>query len=332
MVVVLCLEVVAAGVFVIRRRNKAVVTLSLASVVALAFFLTTYTPEPLPAPAALAAAVPAASPPPGVAAYQLPTAVIHRSAAFAYRGGSFFDARDFAMAAVLVEHPRGDVLIDSGLARGIDEQLVEMMPLPFRMATDLARGRSVVEQLDAAGYDRRRLRNILLTHAHWDHISGAVDLPDVPILITAEERQFVASGGWVMAFARRLPSTRFIDYGFEETPFLGFPRSHDLYGDGAIVIVPAPGHTPGSVIVFVTSSNGQRVALVGDLAWQREGILEREERPWFMRQLADVDSGEVRQGLLRMSAILARAPDLQVVPAHDARAYEHLPRLTAHPR
>src|SRR6185436_1780133 len=119
------------------------------------------------------------------------------------------------------------------------------------------------------------------------------DLPDVPVLITAEERQFVANGGWVMAFARRLPSTRFIDYGFEETPFLGFPRSHDLYGDGAIVIVPAPGHTPGSVIVFVTESNGQRVAFVGDLAWQREAILEREERPWFMRQLADVDAGQV---------------------------------------
>jgi transposase len=41
-------------------------------------------------------------------------------------------------------------------------------------------------------------------------------------------------------------------------PYLGFPESHGVYGDGSIVVVPAPGHTPGGVITFVTPHNGTR--------------------------------------------------------------------------
>jgi glyoxylase-like metal-dependent hydrolase (beta-lactamase superfamily II) len=66
--------------------------------------------------------------------------------------------------------------------------------------------------------------------------------------------------------------------GSKGGPYLGFPTSHDVYGDGSIVAVPAPGHTPGSVIIFVTLYNETRYALVGDLVWQLGGITLREER------------------------------------------------------
>jgi len=68
-------------------------------------------------------------------------------------------------------------------------------------------------------------------------------------------------------------------------------------------------------------------ALLGDLVWQREGITEREERPWLQRTLADLDPNAVREGMLRMSAILARIPDLTLVPAHDLRGFAEMPQL-----
>jgi glyoxylase-like metal-dependent hydrolase (beta-lactamase superfamily II) len=282
--------------------------------------------SPLPPPAPLTVGLPSADPPPGMALVQLPTGVTHRSAAFAYRGGSFGDRREFVMTAVLVRHPRGDLLIDTGFGRRIDEHF-EAMPLPFRLATSYTRGVAAADQLDAAGYDRARLRGIVLTHAHWDHVSGIPDFPGTPVLVPEEERRFIDEGGFVADVARSLGEVSYETYDFEGGEYLGFPRSHDVHGDGSIVSVPAPGHTPGSVIVFVALPGGRRYAFVGDLVWQREGITLREERPWLQRTLADADPEAVRVQLSRMAAISARFPEITLVPAHDARGFAEIPGL-----
>ena len=306
------------------KRMKVVVAMAALSAVAL--FASTFLSSPLPQPAPLAAALPTASPPADMAVYQLPTGVTHRSAGFGYRGGSFLDARDFAMTAVLVKHPRGDLLVDTGFGNAIASQ-IQMMPFWFRALTTYTRAQSAAEQLEAAGYDRTLLRAILLTHAHWDHVSGVSEFPGTPVWVTADERRFIADGGWVTALARSVAGVRYEEYGFDGGPYLGFPRSHDVYGDGAVVVVPMPGHTPGSVIVFLTLPRGERYALLGDLVWQREGITEREERPWLQRRLADVDANAVRDGILRVSAIAARFPDLTLVPAHDSRGFANMPQF-----
>lgn len=286
----------------------------------------TFWAAPLPEPLPFVGEWPAASPPNEMAIYRLPTGVTHRSAGFAYRGGALSEARDFAMNALLVKHPRGDLLIDTGLGPDIDQQIA-LTKWWFVATTSYTKGKPAAEQLAAVGYDLAQLKAILLTHAHWDHASGASQLPQTPVWMPAPEREFLASGSWLAAVARSAVGDRASTYAFEGGPYLGFAAHHDVYGDGAIVVVPAPGHTPGSVIVFLALPSGRRLAMVGDLVWQREGISLRQERPWIQRSMADADAALVRENILKMAALAKRFPELEIVPAHDARSFESVPAL-----
>lgn len=64
----------------------------------------------------------------------MPTGLNKRVAAYAYRGGSVFDRRDFYIGAALIKHPQGDLLVDSGFGRDIAWQSATM-PRYFRAIT-----------------------------------------------------------------------------------------------------------------------------------------------------------------------------------------------------
>jgi N-acyl homoserine lactone hydrolase len=250
-------------------------------------------PDPGPLPASIA--IPDADPPDGMELISVPTGVNHRVAAYAYRGGSILDRRDFYIGAALIKHPKGDLLVDTGFGRDIAEQFATM-PRYFRAVTKYQLWKPAADQLTAAGYDLGRLKAILLTHTHWDHMSGLPDFPDLPIMVTAWDKAFFDNPSAIgrfgpPSFGAPFTQTRFHwqVFDFDSGPYLGFARSHDVHGDGSVVCVPAPGHTPGSIIVFVTLPRNVRYALVGDLVWQREGLTHRVERSWLMKLLGDTD-------------------------------------------
>jgi N-acyl homoserine lactone hydrolase len=257
-----------------------------------------------------------------MAIYQLPTGTYETRAAFAVRGGSFRDKRHFAAIAILVQHPKGDLLIDAGFGSDL---AAHVAALPRMQRAPHQAAKTVSEQLDAAGYDRNRLLGVLVTHSHWDHVSGLDELR-VPIWINPGERQYAADDAGGKVFRTVSRGHEIHEYQLNGQSYLGFPASFDVYGDGSVVIALAGGHTTGSVVVFVTAPSGQRYAFIGDLTWQLDGILRRVERPLLMRKLADSDPEQVRQGLLR---VIALAGVMQVVPAHDRNAYEGIPRLPA---
>lgn len=88
-------------------------------------------------------------------------------------------------------------------------------------------------------------------------------------------------------------------------------------GDGSLVLLPAPGHTAGSMAMLVRRGTRSPLLLVGDLTYGAE-LLER-------RQIPGVGS---RRRLLeatdRVLALKNEMPDLVILPAHDPTAATRL--------
>lgn len=264
--------------------------------------------------------LPAANPPADMRLFQLPTGSYQTRAALAFRGGRWSDRRDLASTAVLIQHPQGDLLLDAGFGANAEAH-IQMLPSFRRSAHQL--GTTAAQQLDAAGYDRQRLLGVALTHSHWDHVSG-LDSLRVPLWLAADERPYAAAARGDRVFTAVSAGREVRDYAFTGPAYLGFGSSQDFYGDGSVVIVPAGGHTPGSVVIFVVLPSGQRYAFIGDLTWQLDGIARGAERPLLLRVLADSDAGQVRRDL---GLVIGLAERMQVVPAHDSRGYTGIPLL-----
>jgi glyoxylase-like metal-dependent hydrolase (beta-lactamase superfamily II) len=177
----------------------------------------------------------------------------------------------------------------------------------------------------------------LITHAHFDHISGATDIPSARILLQQADIEFAdkAYTLWMKVTPQHEVDRirdRLQPYKLDGPPYDGFPASYDLFGDGSVVAVPTPGHTPGSVSWFVNSADGERWLFVGDAAWLKEGINRPAHKGW-MGRLLDADSDATGRTLATLHAFAASHPvtsppdgrGVHVVTGHDPEMLTVLP-------
>ena len=74
------------------------------------------------------------------------------------------DIRQFAMTALLVRHPKGNLLIDTGFGKNVDEH-IRMLPAVMQKLSTFTKGTPVSTQLAANGISPGDLAGVLLTHA-----------------------------------------------------------------------------------------------------------------------------------------------------------------------
>ena len=302
-------------------KTKLTLLLVLVLLAALAW---TFVKRPLPVPKAMGPALPPAASVDGVSFAVIAGADMKSQEGFSVRGGSLTKSFISGLAAFVIEHPQGRLLIDAGVGRNVREHL-ETTPLLLRTLADLTVKRPTIEALAAHGLGPGDLRAIVLTHSHWDHVSGLADLREVPVWITSKELEHARSedeGGKLYRQLEAEGPFQLHDLAFTDDAYGPFPASHDFFGDGSVVLVPMPGHTPGSVAAFVNLSSGKRFLIIGDTSWTKEGVDWPAEKPWLARRMVDFDAAGVREQLVLLHQLQRANPDLIIVPAHDARVHE----------
>jgi N-acyl homoserine lactone hydrolase len=304
------------------RLLKRIVLLLLALVVVLAaaLYVLFFRRAPLLGAPPHARVVPAISSIPGVSACWVETAKTFSSFSFGMTAGS-----------VLIKHPAGDLLIDTGSSSHYDQ---EISVYPFAtwlmlkaLAGQLKPKVPLPELLRRIGEDPPKLRWAILSHVHLDHAGGLMDLPHLPVLLTREELQFAAdpsvqAKGYVVAVhTQKFPPIVAPTLRFDSTPYETFSESADLYRDGSVIVVPLRGHTPGSVGIFVNLSPTRRLFYVGDSVDDERGFEERVGKSLVLRD-SDNDMTLANQIVGRLSELHEKVPELAIIPAHGRSAYK----------
>jgi N-acyl homoserine lactone hydrolase len=232
-------------------------------------------------------------------------------------------------SAMLVRHPKGDVLIDAGSTSTPREDTRELKA-GARIYSRATIGRmkfaaDVPTQLRALGADPAGLRGIVLSHAHPDHAGGVPDLPGIPVLVGGPEIAFVgekmqARDHHLLPRQGRAMEGRMEAIAFTPQPYATYAESADLYGDGRVVMVPLYGHTPGSVGTFVDLGAGRRIFHVGDVVLVHESV-EKSVVKGKLMQPTDVDKDENAKQVAGLAQLHALDPSLTILPAHDRDAW-----------
>ncbi|MEK2645615.1 MBL fold metallo-hydrolase [Bdellovibrio sp. BCCA] len=234
------------------------------------------------------------------------------------QGGSWFKKFPMVHPAFLIEHPKGIFLFDTGLGKTAKTQ-VQDMPWWARLATRFEQEETAVDQLKKLNIKPER---IIVSHVHYDHVSGLADMPEVPVEILPQELEFTKIKGASPAVFPSLFSdkTPWKTYELENKEYEGYSKSRDIFGDGSLVLVGMPGHTPGSVGLFINIGNKKRAFLVGDTVWNSEALENGLPKFWLSRKFADTNSDEVLERIKELQALHKKYPELLIVPSHDAKA------------
>lgn len=238
--------------------------------------------------------------------------------ALAYSGGAYTKKVKLQHVAVLVRHPQGTFLFDTGLGKQVDAQFKADMPFWAKPFFSYGPVNPVRTQLDAAGLPP--INRIILSHGHWDHMSGIVDFPEAEVWVSAPEKIFLSTPHAVAVLPSQIssPSIKWVSYDFQPKPYRDFAQSVDLFGDGSAVLVPLPGHTPGAAGLYLTLKSGKQYFFVGDTAWQSDAIKKQRPKMWLAGELADSDRVQTLKMVEALHHLQEQDPHLVIVPAHDA--------------
>ena len=181
--------------------------------------------------------------------------------------------RDEAMPvnAFLLESTDGSrCLFDTGqTARAAAPRWFPFWHPFFRLSRfELTPADELPARLRAVGVEPGTVGTVVLSHLHTDHVGGIDAFTHARVIVhRLEWERATGVGGRLRGYLpQRWPDglePTLIDFEGEATG--PFPASYDIAGDGRLLLVPTPGHTPGHAALLVRDPE-QSWLLAGDMA------------------------------------------------------------------
>ncbi len=250
---------------------------------------------------------------------------------FVFKGGSLFKTRKLSHVSILIQHPKGTFVFDTGLGSEIEEQFHDHFSFMDRQMFKFTKLETLKETLVKNEFNPDSIDFIIPTHLHFDHASGIEDFPNASVWTTKDEYDYAKSDkANPPAFIKEQYDGDFLQWkfiDFQDNPYEIFKESYDVFNDGTVVLVKLPGHTNGSLGMFVNLKSGKQYFFTGDLTWAAEAISIPSEKHPIPRKKVDGDREKVKETIVNVHYLKKKKEDIIIVPAHDAKAQKDIPRF-----
>jgi N-acyl homoserine lactone hydrolase len=188
----------------------------------------------------------------------------------------------------LIHHDKDWFLWDTGLDDGVAAKPDGLTGA--NGALHMKRAKTLASQLDALGVKPADIKGMAISHTHPDHVGNIELFPQTMLYVQKAEYDWPGEGG-VPRFKPEHPVTK-------------LEGDHDVFGDGSVVILSTPGHTPGHQSLLVKLPKIGAVVLSGDAVhfkdnWDNRRVpgmnFNKEETLASMQKIADTLAKEHAQ-------------------------------------
>jgi glyoxylase-like metal-dependent hydrolase (beta-lactamase superfamily II) len=223
------------------------------------------------------------------------------------------DIRDFIVPCYVVDHEKGRLLWDGGLpSRTADIDGWQGEGMLSRL------DRTLSEQLTDIGLDMSSFDYAAYSHMHFDHVGVANEVKGATLIIQKKEYE--------AAFADEVTVPGFdpgLYNNLKDAKRILIEGDHDVFGDGRVQIISAPGHTPGHQVLFIDLEKNGPIVLSGDL--YHLAISRRERRvPKF-----NIDREMTLASMDRVEALVAETGATFWIE-HELALFEQLNKAPAY--
>ena len=212
---------------------------------------------------------------------------------------------DLPVPCFLIRHPDGDLMWDTG-----------MSPTRIDLGDWATPGANIVDQLGVLGLAPADIRFLSVSHGHWDHSGNAGLFATSTWIVNPVERASMFDDE-----NRASPSMD--DYGpLEAAETRLISDDHDVFGDGSVIVIQAPGHTAGHTVLLVRLAEAGPILLSGDLWHQTESRSGRRMPIYNTSRTETLASMDRVEGLVEAS-------NARVIVQHERADFDSLPRFPA---
>src|SRR5258705_3111061 len=198
-----------------------------------------------------------------------------------------------------VVYPDGYVMVDAGMDEPMHKQIGRGAEEPY-----------FAEQAQQVDKALRGARAIVFTHEHGDHVTGVIRTPFLSEL--ASKTILTRAQVRTLETTPQFPDLRITEEQAQHYHIIDYDQ-YMAFAPGW-VLIKAPGHTPGSQMMFITLDSGREYLLIGDAAWHMDSVrkVTGKDAPWIVEA-----TSAVNDQLKWLNGLYNSEKNLVIIASHD---------------